>query len=89
MRFVNIRELSRSPSKYVKIANEKDDVIITRNGHPYAIMVKFQEDDFEDFILAKNMNLNSEFKSAKSDYQSGKTTNIHDLLNDLNESKDS
>ena len=89
MKFVNIRELSRSPSKYVKHANEKDDIVITRNGHPYAIMSKFQEDDLEDFILAKNLNLNSEFKSAKSDYQSGKTTNIHDLINDLSESDNS
>jgi hypothetical protein len=89
MQFINIRELSRSPSKYVKLANEKDDIIITRNGHPYAIMVKFQDDDLEDFILAKNMNLISEFQSAKSDYQSGKTTNIHDLIDDLTESTNS
>ena len=89
MKFINIRELSRSPSKYVKQANEKDDIIITRNGHPYAIMQKFQEDDLEDFIIAKNYNLNSEFKSAKSDYQSGKTTNIHDLISDITESKNS
>ena len=52
-------------------------------------MSKFQEDDLEDFILAKNMNLNSEFKTAKSDYKSGKTTNIHNLINDLSESENS
>ena len=89
MQFVNIRELSRSPSKYVKIANEEDDIIITRNGHPYAIMVKFQDEDLEDFILAKNMNIISEFEYAKSDYRSGKTTNIHDLINDQSESENS
>jgi len=88
MQFVNIKELGRSPSKYVKLANEKDDVIITRNGHPYAMMVKFQEEDLEDFILAKNIDVNSEFYKAKSEFKSGKTTNIHDLLNDLNESDD-
>ena len=87
MQFINIRELSRSPSKYVKLANEKDDVIITRNGHPYAMMVKFQEDDLEDFILAKNLNLLSEFESAKTYYKSGKTINIHDLIHDLSESE--
>ena len=86
MQFVNIKELGRSTSKYVKLANEKDDVIITRNGHPYAMMVKFQEEDLEDFILAKHINVNSEFESAKSEFKSGDTSNIHDLLNDLNES---
>ncbi|MCD6115391.1 type II toxin-antitoxin system prevent-host-death family antitoxin [bacterium] len=88
MQFINIKELGRSPSKYVKLANEKDDIIITRNGHPYAMMVKFQEEDMEDFILAKYIDVNSEFESAKSEYKSGKTSNIHDLLKDLDESSD-
>ncbi|MCK5146910.1 type II toxin-antitoxin system Phd/YefM family antitoxin [bacterium] len=89
MHFVNMRELTRSPSKYVKIANEKDDVIITKNGHPCAILIKFQEDDLEDFVLAKHLDLNSDFETAKSETDSGSTINIHDLLNDLNESNDS
>ena len=89
MHFVNMRELTRSPSKYVKIANEKDDVIITKNGHPCAILVKFQEDDLEDFVLAKHLDLNSDFETAKSESDSGNSVNIHDLLNDLKESNDS
>lgn len=87
MQFVNIRELSRSPSKYVKLANEKDDVVITRNGHPYAILSKLDEDDLEDFILAKHFNLESEFMAAKSEYREGKTINARDLLNEINKSK--
>ena len=30
MQFINIREFSRSPSKYIKMANEDDDVVILK-----------------------------------------------------------
>lgn len=81
MQFVNIRELSRSPSKYVKLANENDDdIVITKNGHPYALLLKINGDDLEDFILAKHFNLETEFENAKQEHLSGKTINIHDLI---------
>ena len=82
MQFINIRELSRSPSKYVKIANEKDDVIITRNGHPYALLSKITDDELEDFILTKHFNLEDDFKTAKKEYKAGKTVNIRNLIKD-------
>ena len=83
MQFINIRELSRSPSKYVKLANEENDIIITRNGHPYALLLKIDDDELEDFILAKHFNLENEFNIAKQELLSGKTQNAHDLLNDV------
>ena len=85
MQFINIRELSRSPSKYMKLANEKDDeIVITRNGHPYALLLKINDDDLEDFILAKHFNLEIEFENAKQEHLSDKTTSVHDLINNIN-----
>jgi len=84
MQFINIRELSRSPSKYVKLANEKDDIVITRNGHPYALLLKINDEELEDFILAKHFDLENEFEVAKREFRSGKTVNVHELLNDIN-----
>jgi len=83
MKFINIRELSRSPSKYVKLANEKDDIVITRNGHPYALLLKINDDELEDFILAKHFDLENDFETAKQEHLSGKTTNIHDMINNI------
>ncbi len=83
MQFVNIRELSRATSKYVKIANESDEVIVTRNGHPYAILQRIDEKELEDFILAKHLDLNKEFKTARNEYQKGKTANVRDLLSQI------
>ena len=83
MQFVNIRELSRATSKYVKIANEKDEVIVTRNGHPYAILQRIDDNELEDFILAKHLNLNKDFKTARKEYKNDKTINARDLLEQL------
>ena len=82
MQFINMRELSRFPSKYVKIANEKDDIIITKNGHPYALLSKINDDDLEEYILAKHLDLEIDFDLAKDEYTAGKTTNIHNLINE-------
>ena len=84
MQFVNIRELSRATSKYVKIANETDEIIVTRNGHPYAILQRIDEKELEDFILAKHLNLYKDFKTARNEYKKGKTINARDLLDHLN-----
>jgi len=65
MKFVNIRELSRATSKYVNLANKEDEVIVTRNGHPYAILQRIDDKEHEDFIIAKHLDLNTVFKAAK------------------------
>ena len=83
MQFINIRELSRATSKYLKIANENDEVIITRNGHPYAILQRIDNNELEDFILAKHLDLNREIKTARTEYSQGKTENVRDLLEQL------
>ena len=83
MKFINIRELSRSPSKYIKLANEENDIIITRNGHPYAVLLKINGDELDDFILTKHFNLEKEFNIAKQEFISHKTKNVHDLLNNV------
>ncbi len=83
MQFINIRELSRSPSKYVKLANEETEIVITKNGHPYALLLKISEDELEDFILAKHLNLENEFHAAKQELLSHKTKNVHDLLDSV------
>ena len=84
MQFVNIRELSRATSKYVRMANEKDEVIVTRNGHPYAILQGLNENELEDFVLAKHLKLTNEFKTARKEFSKDKTTNIRDLIGQLN-----
>ncbi len=84
MKFVNIRELSRATSKYVNLTNKEDEIIVTRNGHPYAMLQRIDEKELEDFIIAKHLDLNNAFnKAAKKEYQKGQTVNARDLLKQL------
>lgn len=80
MKFINIRELSKSPSKYIKDANEEGDVIVTRNGVPYAIISKMNGNELEDYVLAKHFALEKQFIIAKKEYESGQTISARELL---------
>ena len=62
MKFINIRELLKSPSKYIKSAYEEGDVIVTRNGKPYAVISKIDGDEVEDLVLAKHSDFEKQFK---------------------------
>ena len=70
MEFVNIKELTRSPSKYIQLANENDDIVITQDGHPYALLVKINEEELDDYILAKHFDLENDFEIAKQEHDS-------------------
>ena len=80
MKFINIRELSKSPSKYIKDANEEGDIIVTRNGVPYAIISRISGNELEDYILAKHFSLEEQFTTAKKEYESGRTISARELL---------
>lgn len=83
MEFVNIKELTRSPSKYIQLAGENDDIVITQNGHPYALLVKINDEELNDYILAKHFDLENEFEIAKQEYASGETVNARTLLSEI------
>lgn len=54
MKFANIREASRNFSTITHLIDDGDDVVLTRNGKPYLLIKKLDEDDLEDYILAKH-----------------------------------
>jgi antitoxin (DNA-binding transcriptional repressor) of toxin-antitoxin stability system len=72
MEFVNIKELAQLPSKYIQLANGNDDIVITQDGHPYALLVKIDDEELDDYILAKHFDLENEFEIAKQEYASKK-----------------
>lgn len=76
MEFVNIKELTRSPSKYIQLAGENDDIVITQDGHPYALLVKINDEELDDYILAKHFDLENEFEIAKQEHASRRTLEI-------------
>ena len=83
MEFVNIKDLTSSPSKYIQLANDNDDIVITQNGHPYALLVKIDDEALDDYILAKHFDLEKEFEIAKQEHASGETVKARTLLTEI------
>jgi len=77
MEFVGIKELSKNLSEFI---NEEDWVVITRNGKPVKIMFDIDNDDLEDIILAKNLDLDGEAVKARREHEAGKTVNLRQYL---------
>ena len=44
--------------------------MITQNGHPYALLLKINDEELDDYILAKHFDLEKEFETAKQEYTS-------------------
>ncbi|MCH7731766.1 MAG: type II toxin-antitoxin system Phd/YefM family antitoxin [Candidatus Marinimicrobia bacterium] len=80
MKFITIRQFSRSLSKYISLSSNGDDIVITKNGHPVALLSEFAEDDIEDFILAKHFDLENEFEMAKAELLRNETVSLYELL---------
>ena len=82
MKFINIRELLRSPSKY-KSAHEEGDVIVTRNGQPDAVISKIGGVEVEDYVLAKHFDLEKQFKRLIKEHKNDEMIDARILLDKI------
>ncbi len=74
MRFMAMRELKINPSAVLD-RTKQEDVVVTRNGKPTAIMMGIDEDLLEEYIIAKHPTLLREAEAAWEEYkQKGGTT---------------
>lgn len=67
MKFANVRELKNKTSEVLRKA-EKEDVVITSQGKPRAIITGITEDDFEDYLLEHSPALLEALEQARSEY---------------------
>jgi antitoxin (DNA-binding transcriptional repressor) of toxin-antitoxin stability system len=49
VKFVSSRELRNNPGS-VRDVLDQDDVVLTANGKPFALLVRVEEDDLEDTL---------------------------------------
>ncbi|MEB3244571.1 MAG: hypothetical protein VKJ06_01105 [Vampirovibrionales bacterium] len=54
MKFANMREASQNFSSITRLIEAGDEVVLTKNGKPYLLIQRLEEDDLEDYILAKH-----------------------------------
>lgn len=80
MRFASVRELSSSTSHLLKEVEKNDAVVITKFGKPRYLLMGIHEDELEDFILARYLNLEKEFEKGRKELAEGKTRSLASLL---------
>jgi prevent-host-death family protein len=75
MKFANVRELKNKTSEILRKA-EAEDVVITSNGKPRAILTAVTEEDFEDYLLERSPVFLKALEEAREEYlvKGGMTT---------------
>lgn len=68
MKFANVRELKNKTSEILRKA-EKEDVIITSQGKPRAILAAVTEEDFEDYLLEHSPKFLNALEAARREYR--------------------
>jgi len=67
VKFANVRELKNKTSEILRKA-EKEDVVITSQGKPRAIITAVTEEDFEDYLLEHSPAFLNALEKARGEY---------------------
>ena len=67
MKFANVRQLKNNTSEILR-KSEKEDVVITSNGKPRAILTGVTEEDFEDYLLEHSPKFLNALDKARQEY---------------------
>jgi prevent-host-death family protein len=66
VKFATSSELNQNSTHVLKeVTLHKDDVIITKNGKPVAMIIPMSEDALEDYILAKHFGLDKQIIDSR------------------------
>lgn len=58
-------------------------MLITRNGHPEALITPIDEDAYEDFVLSNAPVFVEGMRKAEADFKAGKTVPLSEALRDI------
>ena len=82
MKIASIKEVKDKLSHYLKTA-EKEDVIITKNGRPTAVLHHLGDDDMEDYILEHDPKFRAKIEKRWKAYFRTGGRSIQDVLSKL------
>lgn len=79
MRTIALSEIKDQLSKYLRLA-EKEEIVIMRHGKPAGVLIGFQtEDDWFDYRLENDPRFLQRIASARQSLRAGKGIRIEDL----------
>ena len=82
MKIASVKEVKDRLSHYLKTA-EKEDVVITKNGKPSAIIHHLGEDEIEDYLLEHDPKFRAKIEKRWKDYLIKGGRSIEEILRSL------
>ena len=67
MRFSNVRELKNKTSETLRRA-DKEEIVITSNGKPRAVILSLTEEGFEEYLLERSPTFLKVLERARKEY---------------------
>jgi prevent-host-death family protein len=86
LRFVSVRELKEKASELLRRAEEGEEVVVTRNGKPKALLLGFAEDEIEEYLLANHPALRRRLEEAWEEYLKVGGRKIGEIIREEDES---
>jgi PHD/YefM family antitoxin component YafN of YafNO toxin-antitoxin module len=82
MKIASVKDVKDHLSHSLKTA-EKEDVVITKNGKPSAIIHHLGEDEIEDYLLEHDPKFRAKIEKRWKDYLTKGGRSIEDILQSL------
>jgi len=82
MKIASVKEVKNRLSLYLKTA-EKEDVVITKNGKPNAVIHHLGEDEIEDYLLEHDPKFRAKVEKRWKEVLSKGGRSLEDILQSL------
>ena len=82
MKIASVKEVKDNLSQFLKKA-EQEDIVITKNGRPTAILHHLGEDELEDYLLEHDPKFKRKIEKRWKDYLKNGGTSLATLLKGL------
>jgi len=82
MKIASVKEVKDKLSQFLKTA-EKEDVIITKNGKPSAVLHHLGEDEIEDYLLEHDPKFRAKIEKRWKKYLQAGGQSIEEVLRSL------
>lgn len=82
MKIAGVKDVKNKLSHFIKVA-EKEDVVITKNGRPTAILHHLGEDELEDYLLEHDPRFRRKIEARWKHYLKKGGRSVKDLLRGL------
>jgi len=82
MKIATIKEVKDNLSRFLKKA-EQEDIVITKNGRPTAVLHHLGEDELEDYLLEHDPKVRRKIEKRWKSYLRNSGTSIETMLKGL------